>query len=196
MEKFTKISSKVIPLPLKNVDTDMIIPADYLTSTSRDGYGENVFRRLREAEADFPFNLKKFAGAQILAAEVNFGCGSSREHAVWALLGAGIRVIVAVSFADIFSSNAAKNGLVLVQLPEQVVRRILKLASEGDLEMEVDLPHQLVRFAGEEQAFPFDPFRKNCIVNGLDDLGYLRARMEEIGKFKEKRRERLFYKTV
>src|SRR5271163_1016549 len=109
MERFKAISSKVIPLPMKDVDTDLIIPAQFLTSISRDGYGENLFRRLRDADPQFPLNLAKHAGAEILVADSNFGCGSSREHAVWALQGAGFRAVLAKSFADIFYSNASKN---------------------------------------------------------------------------------------
>src|ERR1700760_4652939 len=110
MEKFEKLKSKVIPLPMTDVDTDMIIPAQFLTSISRDGYGQNLFRRLRDNDPDFPFNQAKYSGAEILVADDNFGCGSSREHAVWALAGAGVKAVIAKSFADIFFGNSAKNG--------------------------------------------------------------------------------------
>ena len=111
MEKFETLTSKTVPLPLNNVDTDMIIPAQFLTSISRDGYGENLFRRLKDEDPNFPLLQKRYADAKILVVGDNFGCGSSREHAVWALTGAGIKVVIGKSFADIFTSNSGKNGL-------------------------------------------------------------------------------------
>ena len=119
MDKFTTLTARCVPLEINDVDTDLIIPAQYLTSISRDGYGENVFRRLRDENPDFPLNQDKFKDVQILLAAKNFGCGSSREHAVWALQGYGFRVVIAESFADIFFSNSAKNGLLLISLPRR-----------------------------------------------------------------------------
>ncbi|MCL4143012.1 UNVERIFIED_CONTAM: hypothetical protein GTU68_040436, partial [Idotea baltica] len=121
MQEFKNLSSNVIPLPIVNIDTDMIIPANFMTSTSRDGYAKNVFRRLRDQDENFPFNLDKYKDASIIVSGDNFGCGSSREHAVWALVGWGIKVIIAPSFADIFASNSGKNGLVLVTLSKNII---------------------------------------------------------------------------
>ena len=127
-----KIRSKVVPLPMKDIDTDLIIPAQYLTSISRAGYGQNLFRRLKDGDPNFPFNLPKYKGAEILVADENFGCGSSREHAVWALRDAGIKAVVCKSFADIFYNNSAKNGLVLVKLPADVVDSMLAAAAKDE----------------------------------------------------------------
>ncbi|CAM6002433.1 unnamed protein product [Sphagnum balticum] len=185
MEKFTSLKSKVIPLPMKDVDTDMIIPAQFLTSITRDGYGQNLFRRLRDNDTNFPFNQDRFRGASILIADHNFGCGSSREHAVWALDGAGIRVVIAKSFADIFYNNSAKNGLLLITLPEEVVDKLLTAAQAADLELTVDLEKQVVSSPGaNEFTFNFDPFRKHCILHGLDDIDYILSHAKEISEFR------------
>ncbi len=187
MERFAQITSRAIPLPLKDVDTDMIIPAQFLTSISREGFGQNLFRRLRDADPNFAFNQRRFAGASILVAGSNFGCGSSREHAVWALAGAGIKVVIAKSFADIFYSNCAKNGLLLVVLPEPVIDRLLKEADQADLELTVSLENQKVTLPnGELFEFDYDPFRKHCLLNGLDDIDYILSMKEEIRAFRQK----------
>src|SRR5271170_7061995 len=168
MERFTALTSKVIPLPIKDVDTDMIIPAQFLTSISRDGYGQNLFRRLRDNDPEFPFNQSRYSGAEILVADDNFGCGSSREHAVWALQGAGIKAVIAKSFADIFSSNSGKNGLLLAAVEPGAAKRLLSLAADGNLELTVDLKTQTVTGPnGLRAEFPYDGFRKHCLQNGL-----------------------------
>jgi 3-isopropylmalate/(R)-2-methylmalate dehydratase small subunit len=165
----------------------MIIPAQFLTSISREGFGQNLFRRLRDADPNFAFNQRRFAGASILVAGSNFGCGSSREHAVWALAGAGIKVVIAKSFADIFYSNCAKNGLLLVVLPEPVIDRLLKEADQADLELTVSLENQKVTLPnGELFEFDYDPFRKHCLLNGLDDIDYILSMKEEIRAFRQK----------
>lgn len=185
MEKFETLKSKVIPLPMTDVDTDLIIPAQFLTSISREGYGQNLFRRLRDNDPNFPFNLERFKNAAILVAGDNFGCGSSREHAVWALAGAGIKVVIAPSFADIFFSNSAKNGLVLVVLPEAQVERILAEAQADQYEVTVDLESQTVTLpSGEQFKFEFDQFRKHCILNGLDDIDYIRSFEDKVAAFR------------
>jgi len=198
MKAFSSITSTVIPLYRKDIDTDMIIPAQFLTSTGKGGYGANIFRRFRDKEADFPFNQEKYQDSQILVAGDNFGCGSSREHAVWALLERGIRVIIAPSFADIFQSNSAKNGLVLVALPEDVVQEIVTHAqAENPYQIEVDLKNQSITLAdGSIHEFFFDPFRKECILKGLDDFDYLIESMPEIEQWQKKREEQLFYLTT
>jgi 3-isopropylmalate/(R)-2-methylmalate dehydratase small subunit len=185
MDKFETLKSKVIPLPMTDIDTDLIIPAQFLTSISREGFGQNLFRRLRDGDPNFPFNLDKFKGAAVLVAGNNFGCGSSREHAVWALTGAGIKVVIAPSFADIFFSNSAKNGLVLVTLTEAQNNRLLAEAQAGELEVTVDLQAQTVTLpSGEVFNFDFDPFRKHCIINGLDDIDYILSHKEKIETFR------------
>ncbi|MFN8549884.1 MAG: 3-isopropylmalate dehydratase small subunit [Candidatus Obscuribacterales bacterium] len=185
MDKFEKLTSKVVPLPMTDVDTDLIIPAQFLTSISREGYGQNLFRRLRDNDPNFPFNQEKFKGASILVAGDNFGCGSSREHAVWALAGAGIKVVIAPSFADIFFSNSAKNGLVLVTLPAPQVERILVEAQAGEYSVTVDLESQTVTLPGGETfKFEFDQFRKHCILNGLDDIDYILSFKDKISEFR------------
>lgn len=187
MEKVQKVTSKVIPLPMKDVDTDLIIPAQYLTSISREGFGQHLFKRLREADANFPFNKPEYAGAQILVTDSNFGCGSSREHAVWALYDAGIRVIVAKSFADIFYNNSAKNGLLLVTLPESTVDEVLRHAQTENYTLAVDLEKQEVRFPDNTTVeFNYDPFRKHCLLNGHDDIDYILSHRQTIEKFRER----------
>ncbi len=190
MQAFRSVKSKVVPLPIKDVDTDMIIPAQFLTSISREGYGQNLFVRLKEKDPQFPFNLEKYKGAEVLVADDNFGCGSSREHAVWALQGAGIKVVIAKSFADIFAGNSAKGGLLLITLPEAVVDRILLEGRSGDYEVEVDLENNVVRLPdGKEQKFDYDPFRRHCLLNGLDDIDYILSFKDEISDFKKKNRQ-------
>jgi 3-isopropylmalate/(R)-2-methylmalate dehydratase small subunit len=197
VEKFKTINSKVIPLPMTDVDTDLIIPAQFMTSISRDGYGQNVFRRLRDKDPNFPFNQEKYKDAQILAVEDNFGCGSSREHAVWALYGAGIRVIIGKSFADIFSSNAAKNGLLLVILPAMVVDRVLADAKNGGYTVSVDLENQAVIFPnGESLAFEYEAFRKHCLLHGLDDIDYIASFDKDIEQFRKKQEKEWAFSTL
>lgn len=195
MEAFTRLTSKVVPLPLKDVDTDLIIPAQYLTSISRSGYGENLFRRLRDADPRFPFNLPEYRGAQILAAADNFGCGSSREHAVWALLGAGIRAVICRSFADIFAGNSAKNGLLLVALPAPAVDVILAQACGAQLELTIDLEAQRVYGPGLDEHFAYDPFRKHCLLNGLADLDYLLSQREKIAQYRAAHEHERFFSS-
>lgn len=169
------------PLPLKDVDTDMIIPAQYLTSIGREGFGENLFRRLRDADPGFVLNRPEFANAKILLSGSNFGCGSSREHAVWALKDAGFDAVIAPSFADIFSGNAGKNALLLVPLPGGAVERLLARAEATGYELVIDLAAQTVTTPeGEAHSFEIDPFRKHCLLNGLDDLDYILSHKREI----------------
>ena len=197
MKKFTAVKSKAIPLPIKDVDTDQIIPAQYLTSISSEGYGHNLFKRLRAESPDFPMNLPKYAGAKILIADHNFGCGSSREHAVWALMGAGIEVMIGKSFADIFNGNSANNGFLLVVLPEDVVDSMLKAAAETDFELTVDLEKQEVRTADNKvYKFDYDPFRKHCLINGLDDIDYILSEQASIEAFRAQQADKRFFSTV
>lgn len=185
MDKVTTIKSKVVPIPMKDVDTDMLIPAQFLTSISREGYGQNLFRRFRDKDPNFPLNQKKYAGAQIMVADSNFGCGSSREHAVWALTGAGFKAVISKSFADIFYSNSAKTGLLLVVLPAEQVDKILRAAESGEYAVTIDLATQKVNLPdGTSLPFEYDAFRKHCLLNGLDDIDYILSSKEDIAKFR------------
>jgi 3-isopropylmalate/(R)-2-methylmalate dehydratase small subunit len=181
MERFSTVTSHVAPVPIKDVDTDMIIPAQFMTSISRSGFGEHLFARLKASYPDFYLNNPRFQRAQVLVADSNFGCGSSREHAVWALAGAGIKVVIGKSFADIFSNNSGKNGLLLVTLPTETVNNLLQEASQGTLQVTVDLTSQSVTTEdGRSWSFSYDPFVKHCLLNGLDELEYLRSKIPEI----------------
>ncbi len=194
MKAFSAVTSKVTPLPLKDVDTDMIIPAQHLTSISREGFGDHLFSRLRASDPDFVLNDKRFKGSQILVGDSNFGCGSSREHAVWALTGAGFRVVVAKSFADIFSSNSGKNGLLLISLPAAVVDSLLSTAAREDLVLTVDLPNQTITMPDFETIrFEYDPFLKYCLLNGLDDLEYLTSQLPKIRALKATQAKNFFF---
>lgn len=196
MKPFTTVCSRVAPVPIKDVDTDMIIPAQFLTSISREGFGEHLFKRLRSADPDFYMNQERYRGAQILVADSNFGCGSSREHAVWALQGAGVKVVIAPSFADIFAGNSTKNGLLLVTLPDADVRKLLRLAQEVGVTLTVDLQAQTVSAEdGQSWKFEYDPFRKHCLLNGLDDLDYLRSRLDQILEKKQALQSTWFYRS-
>ncbi len=185
MEKFQAVSSLLGPLPMKDIDTDVIIPARYLTSTSRSGYGEFAFEPLR-ADPQFFLNWPESqeaaeAAVKILLVGPNFGCGSSREHAVWAIKGLGVKAIIGTDFADIFSGNAAKNGLLLVKLPEVTVRELFARAHAGRVSATVDLETQAVTLgSGEVFPFAYDAFRKTCLLQGLDDLDYLLSYKEKI----------------
>ena len=195
MNKFSTISSRAIPLNLNDVDTDLIIPAQYLTGISRDGYAEGLFRRLRDVDPHFPLNLPDFRQAQILVASENFGCGSSREHAVWALTGWGIQVIIAKSFADIFAGNSAKNGLLLITLPATTVDRLRSIAeSSGEL-FEINLHTQTVSVSGQTHPFEYDPFRKHCLLEGLDDLDYILSMRNQIEAFRRSSEKSHYFLT-
>ena len=197
MKKLTKFTAKVIPLPMKNIDTDLIIPAQFMTSVSRDGYGENLFRRLRDNDPNFVFNQDKFKGSEILVADENFGSGSSREHAVWAILGAGIKCVIAKSFADIFFNNSAKNGLLLITLKEAEVEALQQSAASGEYRIEVDLENEEINLPeGKKLKFNYDPFRKHCLLNGLDDIDYLLSHREDIDAFRKKRSEYDFFSAT
>ncbi len=184
MQAFQPITSRVIPLPMKDIDTDMIIPAQYLTQINREGYGEALFKRLKEQDTHFVFNQAQYQHAQILLTGSNFGCGSSREHAVWALLQAGIQVIIAESFSDIFFSNAAKNGLLLISVTPATSNPWLQQAEHGTLTLSVDLTTQTITATdGHAVTFDYDPFRKECLLHGYDDLDYLLQAMPAIDAY-------------
>ena len=174
MQPVSTIEGRAIPLGTKNVDTDVIIPAHWLKTISRDGLGKGAFETLR-ADPDNIFDRPEFTGAPILIAGDNFGCGSSREHAAWALLDLGIRVVIAPSFSDIFSGNAFKNGILAVELPQDQIDRLLAVAATDPVT--VDLDSQTVTTPFQDRfAFAIDPFRKQCLLEGLDEIGLTLAR--------------------
>ncbi|MGE0769228.1 MAG: 3-isopropylmalate dehydratase small subunit [Hyphomicrobiaceae bacterium] len=178
MDKFTTLKGVAAPLNMINVDTDMIIPKQYLKTIKRTGLGKNLFAEMRYDEqgrekADFVLNKGPYRGATILVSGQNFGCGSSREHAPWALLDFGIRCVIAPSYADIFFNNTFKNGILPVVLPEARVNELLRFLLElPGAEITVDLPNQTVTGPdGKVDEFDIDPFRKRCLIDGLDDIG-------------------------
>ncbi|MDX1811643.1 MAG: 3-isopropylmalate dehydratase small subunit [Gammaproteobacteria bacterium] len=205
MEKFSTLNGIVAPLDRANVDTDAIIPKQFLKSIKRSGFGPNLFdewRYLDQGEPDmdnskrpinpdFVLNKSRYQGASILLARDNFGCGSSREHAPWALEDFGFRVIIAPSFADIFFNNSFKNGLLPIVLAEDVVDQLFKeTEAEEGYKLTVDLAAQTItRPNGETITFDVDPFRKHCLLNGLDDIGLTLQHVDDIKAYEEKRRQ-------
>ena len=169
MRAVTTIHGRAIPLGLKNVDTDVIIPAHWLKTVSREGLGKGAFETIRQSPGN-PFDVEDFAGAPILIAGDNFGCGSSREHAAWAMLDMGLTAVIAPSFSDIFSGNAFKNGILAVELPQDQVDRLLEVARTHPIT--IDLDSQVVTTPFQDRfAFDVDPFRKRCLLEGLDEIG-------------------------
>ena len=193
MEKFQKLSGIAAPMPLVNIDTDMIIPKVFLKSIQRTGFGKNLFDEMRynrdgtEIE-DFVLNKPQYREAQILIAGDNFGCGSSREHAPWAIADFGIKCVVSTSFADIFYNNCFKNGILPVVLPQEQVDILMKDAEKGaNARMEVDLENQTITTSdGETITFEVDAFKKHCLLNGLDDIGLTMEKASQIDAYEEK----------
>jgi 3-isopropylmalate/(R)-2-methylmalate dehydratase small subunit len=173
MEPFVRLDAVALPIARPNVDTDQIVPARYLQKPRSDNFGDYLFRDVRQDSA-FVFNREAYRGARIVVAERNFACGSSREHAVWALYDHGFRVAIAPSFGDIFASNAQKNGFLPIVLPEPVVAQLLaQLDAQPGARIAVDLPAQIVRAPdGTRHAFEIDAFAKHCLVEGLDEISY------------------------
>jgi 3-isopropylmalate/(R)-2-methylmalate dehydratase small subunit len=181
MEPVSQVEGRAIPFGLKNVDTDVIIPARWLKTVTREGLGRGAFETVR-AKPDNVFDRPEFKGAPILVAGDNFGCGSSREHAAWALLDMGVRAVIAPSFSDIFSGNAFKNGILTVALPQEQVDRLLEVA-ETDPIM-IDLEHQTVTTPFQDRfSFEIDPFRKFCLMGGLDEVALTLKRDEAIAAY-------------
>jgi len=192
MKPFTKIRSRIVALPVDNIDTDQIIPARFLKTISKEGLGAQLFYDWRyDAEGrprpDFVLNQPQAQGAQILLAGDNFGCGSSREHAPWALLEFGFRAVISTSFADIFRQNALKNGLLPIVVPREIHAELLRLAEEHpEAEYEVDLTSQtLVLPDGRRVEFPVDPFAKQCMLEGVDELGWILLQEADIRAFEQ-----------
>ncbi len=204
MQKFETLTGLVVPLDRVNVDTDAIIPKQYLKSIKRTGFGPNLFddwryldpgepgmdHSRRRINTDFVLNLPRYAGASILLARENFGCGSSREHAPWALLDYGIRIIIAPSYADIFYNNSFKNGLLPIVLPRTILDTLFtQTAGHVGYRLTVDLFAQTVTTpTGEPHAFEIDAFRKHCLLNGLDDIGLTLQQVDAIRAYEARRR--------
>jgi 3-isopropylmalate/(R)-2-methylmalate dehydratase small subunit len=196
MQAFTALTAIAAPMPIVNVDTDKIIPAKWLKTIKRTGLGVALFETLRYRDdgsenPDFVLNKEPYRRAEILIVGENFGCGSSREHAPWALLDFGIRSVIAPSFADIFFNNCFKNGILPVVLPQEQVDILMREAKEAkDLTFTVDLAKQEVRRPTGNEAFTFevDPFRKHCLLNGLDDVGLTMQKSRQIGDFEARQR--------
>jgi len=193
MEKFTTIESRAVPMAAENVDTDQIVPARFLKATSRDKFGENLFRDWRYDEngnprTGFVLNDPKYSGS-ILIAGKNFGSGSSREHAAWALVDYGFRVVVSSFFADIFRNNALNNGLLPVQVPETFLQKLLdRTARNPEERITVDLDKQEIALVstGEKESFEINPYKKQCLQNGFDDIDYLISILPKVAAFEEK----------
>lgn len=195
MQAFTKLTGIAAPLPKTNVDTDQIIPARFLKSISRLGFGKNLFANFRFKEdgsenPDFVLNQEPYRKAEVLIAFENFGCGSSREHAPWALLDFGIRCVIAPDFADIFHNNCFKNGVLPVRLPREICEKLMEDAKlGGNARISVDLERQVVvRPNGEEIAFQIDPLRRHLMLNGLDDIGQTMQHAPAIDGFEARQR--------
>ncbi|SEA82939.1 3-isopropylmalate dehydratase small subunit [Rubrimonas cliftonensis] len=194
MEKFETLTGVAAPLPQINVDTDMIIPKQFLKTIKRTGLGKNLFDEMRyradgSENPDFVLNKPAYREAKILVAGENFGCGSSREHAPWAILDFGIRCVIATSFADIFFNNCFKNGILAIALPQEQIDKLLDDAGRGaNAVLTVDLPNQTITGPdGGSISFDIDPFRKRCLLEGLDDIGLTLEKADAIADFEAKR---------
>lgn len=193
MEKFTKLTGVAAPLPIINIDTDMIIPKDYLKTIKRTGLGKGLFAEMRFNEdgsenPDFVLNKPAYRNAQILVAGDNFGCGSSREHAPWALLDFGIRCVISTSFADIFYNNCFKNGILPIKVSQEDLDKLMDDASRGaNATLTVDLEGMAISGPdGGSIAFELDEFKRHCMLNGLDDIGLTMEKADNISVFEKK----------
>ena len=187
MQAFKTLTSRFVPVPMENIDTDQIIPARFLKATTRDGFGKNLFRDWRydkndQPKPDFILNKPEYSG-QILVAGKNFGCGSSREHAAWSILDYGFRAVVSSFFADIFKNNALNNGVLPVQVTDEFLQKIFQ--QDKDATLTIDLENQKIRIdgTGEEETFDINNYKKTCLINGYDDIDYLLSLKEEIAQF-------------
>ncbi len=198
MEPINTFKGKAIALPVKDIDTDQIIPARFLKTIDKQGLGKNLFNDWRYLEdgspkPEFLLNQPRAEGATVLVAGENFGCGSSREHAPWALMGFGFQAVISTSFADIFKGNCYKNGLLPIEVDESLHTELLESAGGDEpFELEVDLPNQLVRLPdGRTATFPIDAFSKKCLTEGIDQLGYLRQQAPAIADYEAGHLERV-----
>lgn len=194
MDKFTKVSAVAAPMPMINIDTDMIIPKNFLKTIKRSGLGKNLFHEMRfdddgQPKPDFILNKPPYDKAGVIVARDNFGCGSSREHAPWALKDFGIKVVIAPSFADIFYNNCFKNGLLPIALPEEQVEEILTLvADEDSAEISVDLEKKQIIAGNKVYPFDLDDFRRQCLLEGLDDIGLTMKADKDIDQYEQAQR--------
>ncbi len=189
MDKFTTIKSTVVPLQVEDIDTDQIIPARFLKATTREGFGDNLFRDWRFDEnnnpKDFILNNAAYKG-QVLVAGRNFGCGSSREHAAWAIHDFGFKVVISSFFADIFKGNALNNGLLPVQVSDKFLKTIFdKVTADKNAEIIVDLVNQTVTIGGESEKFEINDYKKTCMINGYDDIDYLLSIKDKIEEYEK-----------
>ena len=211
MTPFASIQGPLALLDRNNVDTDAILPKQFMKSINRSGFGPHAFDEWRYLDAgelgmdcskrplnpDFELNQPRFQQAPVLLTRANFGCGSSREHAVWALTGGGVKALIGKGFADIFYNNSAKNGLLLVTLPEDVIDRFMEKSHSGNFELTVDLEAQQVRTNdGEVHNFNYESFSKHCLLNGLDELDYILSKRDKIEAFFAKQKERQYFNTA
>lgn len=192
MEPIKTFTSRIVALPIENIDTDQIIPARYLKTTDKAGLGESLFADWRYAadgspNPDFVLNREDVSGAQVLVAGNNFGCGSSREHAPWALQGYGLRAVVSTYFADIFNNNALKNGLLPIKVDQESYYQLVSLFDEDpSTTVTIDLASQTLTLPGGQQiGFPVEPFAKHCLLNGVDQLGFLLAEEPAIAAYED-----------
>ena len=189
MDPVRRVSGRMAPLDRADVDTDQVIPKQFLKRIERTGYGPFLFYDWRQQD-DFVLNRAEFAGAAVLVAGANFGCGSSREHAPWAIRDAGFRAVIAPSFGDIFRANSFKTGILAVTLPDSQVRHLIDLASEDpSAVIEIDLQAQEVRGEGFAYSFEIDPFVRDCLLNGLDEIGLVEKHSAAIAGYESQRRE-------
>jgi len=196
MEKFTTLTSKAIPLDIENIDTDQIIPARFLKATDKKGFGDNIFRdwmynKQGDINSGFILNNPKYSG-NILVAGNNFGCGSSREHAAWALVGYGFKVVVSSFFADIFRGNALNNGLLPVQVSQNYLNLIMsEIKTNPETQIKIDLEQQTITITDKDisELFDIDPYKKTCLINGYDDIDYLVSKKDIIEAFEEHNRK-------
>lgn len=188
INKIKTLISSAIPLPVENIDTDQIIPARFLKATSKKNFGENLFRdwkfnKRNELNLDFVLNNKKYSG-EILVSGSNFGCGSSREHAAWALKDYGFKVIISSFFADIFKMNALNNNILPIQVSDETLEIIFnKIYNKPNIKFEVDLPNQTLKFNNNSINFDIDQYKKTCLINGYDDIDFLVSKKEKINNF-------------
>ncbi|MBF7010528.1 3-isopropylmalate dehydratase small subunit [Novosphingobium resinovorum] len=189
MQAINHVAGKAIPFGRKNVDTDVIIPAHWLKTITRTGLGKGAFESIKLEDGNV-FTDERWAGAPILIAGDNFGCGSSREHAAWALLDMGVTCVIAPSFSDIFSGNAFKNGILTVALPQEAIDRLMEVAQDETIDIDLDTQSVTTPFQ-DRFTFEIDPFRKHCLLNGLDEVGLTMAQGETISTYEGKARETL-----
>ena len=195
IDKFTTLISTTVPLPIENVDTDQIIPARFLKATTREGFGQQLFYDWRydaqgNPKPDFVMNLPQYEG-QILVAGKNFGCGSSREHAAWAIYGAGLKVVISSFFADIFRNNALNNGLLPVQVSEVFLKKLFNhIAEDSKTRIKVNLQEQIVSIpvTGDQESFNISPYKKECLLKGYDDVDYLMSIHDKIKAYENNKK--------